>query len=127
MGGSCTPALHAGRDAPVAAALVLQLLARTGKRVGELVAAAPRYTLVKAKAARGPALEPVYAALRRRFADAQADVQDGLRLAWRHRWLHVGRSNTEPITAPTAAAPGAPRRRELVQRARGLSRPPPAL
>src|SRR6266700_2330897 len=77
-GGVMYPVLHAGRDAPVAAALLLTLLARDGRRVSELVAAAPRYVIVKAKVARGPALEPVYAALRRRFADAQGDTQDGL-------------------------------------------------
>src|SRR5437899_4776354 len=81
-GGVMYPELHAGRDAPVAAALVLTLLARSGRRVCGLVAAAPRYVIVKAKVARGPALEPVYAALRRRFADASVDLQDGLRLAW---------------------------------------------
>src|SRR5213082_223470 len=119
-GGVIYPALHAGRDAPVAAALVLQLLARTGKRVGELVAAAPRYTIVKAKAPRGPALEPVYAALRRRFADAQADVQDGLRLAWPDRWLHVRPSNTEPIIRLIAEAPSGALARDLVDEGRRL-------
>jgi len=104
-GGVMYPALHAGRDAPLAAALLLTLLARDGRRVSELVAAAPRYAIVKAKAARGPALEPVYAALRRRFADAQVDSQDGLRLAWRDRWLHVRPSNTEPIIRLIAEAP----------------------
>jgi len=119
-GGVMYPALHAGRDAPVAAALVLQLLARTGKRVSELVAAAPRYTIVKAKAPRGPALEPVYAALRRRFADAQADVQDGLRLAWPDRWLHVRPSNTEPIIRLIAEAPSGALARDLVDEGRRL-------
>src|SRR5947207_984067 len=52
-GGVMYPALHAGRDAPVAAALVLELLARTGNRVGEVVAAAPRYTIVTGKLERG--------------------------------------------------------------------------
>jgi len=119
-GGVMYPDLHAGRDAPVAAALVLELLARTGKRVSELVAAAPRYTIVKAKAPRGPALEPVYAALKRRFADAQADVQDGLRLAWRDRWLHVRPSNTEPIIRLIAEAPSGALARELVDEGRRL-------
>src|SRR5436190_1879530 len=109
-GGVMYPALHAGRDAPVAAALLLQLLARSGQRVSELVAAAPRYTIVKAKAERGTrnaerGLEDVYAALRRRFPDASADTQDGLRLAWRDRWLHVRPSNTEPIIRLIAEAP----------------------
>ena len=124
-GGVMYPALHAGRDAPVAAALLLTLLARRGQRVSELVAAAPRYTIVKAKAERGTrnaerGLEDVYAALRRRFPDASADTQDGLRLAWRDRWLHVRPSNTEPIIrliaeAPSGAEGGA---RELVDEAR---------
>jgi phosphomannomutase len=121
-GGVMYPALHAGRDAPVAAALLLTLLARDGRRVSELVAAAPRYAIVKAKAARGPALEPVYAALRRRFADAQVDTQDGLRLAWRDRWLHVRPSNTEPIIRLIAEAPsgagGGAGAQELVDEAR---------
>src|SRR6266550_4122014 len=92
-GGVMYPALHAGRDAPVAAALLLTLLAHSGKRVSELVAAAPRYTIVKAKVERGAGsreqgLTRVYAELQRRFPDARADTQDGLRLAWRDRWLH---------------------------------------
>src|SRR5207247_8454357 len=104
------PARHAGRDAPVAAALLLTLRTRSSQRVSELVAAAPRYTIVKAKAERGTrnverGLEDVYAALRRRFPDASADTQDGLRLAWRDRWLHVRPSNTEPIIRLIAEAP----------------------
>ena len=104
-GGVIYPALHVGRDAPVAAALALEWLARTGRPVSALVAAAPRYTIVKAKLPRGPALEPVYAALRRRYPDATADAQDGLRLAWGDRWLHVRPSNTEPIIRLIAEAP----------------------
>jgi len=117
-GGVMYPALHAGRDAPVAAALLLTLLARDGRRVSELVGAAPRYAIVKAKVARGVALEPVYAALRRRFADAQVDTQDGLRLAWRDRWLHVRPSNTEPIIRLIAEAPSGAGAKELVDEAR---------
>src|SRR6266516_4793285 len=117
-GGVMYPALHAGRDAPVAAALALELLARTEQTVSELVAAAPRYTIVKAKTPRGPALEPVYLALRQRFADAQVDTQDGLRLAWRDRWLHVRPSNTEPIVRLIAEAPSSAGAQELVDEAR---------
>ncbi len=126
-GGVMYPALHAGRDAPVAAALLLTLLALDGRRVSELVAAAPRYAIVKAKVERGTrnaerGLEDVYAALRRRFPEASADTQDGLRLAWRDRWLHVRPSNTEPIIrliaeAPSGTAGGA---QELVDEARRI-------
>ena len=119
-GGVIYPALHVGRDAPVAAALALEWLARTGRPVSALVAAAPRYTIVKAKLPRGPALEPVYAALRRRYADAAADAQDGLRLAWRDRWLHVRPSNTEPIIRLIAEAPTRAEAERLVDEGRQL-------
>ena len=125
-GGVMYPALHAGRDAPVAAGLLLTLLAGSGKRVSELVAAAPRYTIVKAKAERGTrnaerGLDDVYGALRKRFPDASVDTQDGLRLAWRDRWLHVRPSNTEPIIRLIAEAPsGAGGAQELVDEARRI-------
>jgi len=119
-GGVIYPALHVGRDAPVAAALALEWLARTGRPVSALVAAASRYTIVKAKVPRGPALEPVYAALRRRYADATADAQDGLRLAWGDRWLHVRPSNTEPIIRLIAEAPTRADAERLVDEARQL-------
>src|SRR2546425_10761074 len=123
-GGVMYPALHAGRDAPVAAALLLTLLARDGRQVSELVAAAPRYVIVKAKAERGTrkgerGLEDVYAALRRRFPEASVDTQDGLRLAWRDRWLHVRPSDTEPIIRLIAEAPSSAGAQELVDEARG--------
>src|SRR5947208_3858048 len=71
-GGVILPALHVGRDGPVAAALALTLLARERGTVSELVAAGPRYTIVKAKVERGTrnaerGLQDVYAVLKRRF------------------------------------------------------------
>ncbi len=134
-GGVMYPALHVGRDAPVAAALALALLARGaggggrgsggGRRVGDVVAAAPRYTIVKAKVERGAGsgeqgLKRVYAELRRRFADAQVDTQDGLRLAWRDRWLHVRPSNTEPVIRLIAEAPTRVAAEQLVDEGRRL-------
>ncbi|MGH7614149.1 MAG: phosphoglucosamine mutase [Gemmatimonadales bacterium] len=121
-GGVMYAALHVGRDAPVGAALVLALLAREGRRVSELVAAAPRYAIVKDKVPRGRAggLGPVYAALRAHFADAAVDERDGLRLGWQDRWLHVRSSNTEPIVRLIAEAPTEPQARELVEVGRTL-------
>jgi phosphomannomutase len=121
-GGVMYPALHVGRDAPLGAALVLTLLARDGRRVSELVAASPRYAIVKDKVPRGrPAgLAAVYAALRSRFADATVDERDGLRLGWRDRWLHVRPSNTEPIVRLIAEAPTAREAQQLVDAGRSL-------
>lgn len=104
-GGVILPSLHIGRDAPVGVALILHLLARTGKRVSEIVGAAPRYTIVKAKAPRGNDLGPVYRNLTAKFPEAQVDTRDGLRLSWRDRWVHVRPSGTEPIVRLIAEAP----------------------
>src|SRR2546430_1030133 len=52
-GGVMYPALHAGRDAPVAAALLLTLLARSGQQGSQPGPAAPRYTILKAQVERG--------------------------------------------------------------------------
>jgi phosphomannomutase len=114
-GGVILPELHLGRDAPVAAALVLTLLAQSGATVSQLVADQPRYSIVKAKVTRADALAETYASLEGRFADAEVDRQDGLRLAWNGRWLHVRPSGTEPVVRVIAEAPSARQAEELVR------------
>jgi phosphomannomutase len=114
------PALHIGRDAPLGVALILHLLATNGVTVSDLVAASPRYTIVKAKGPRGPELAPLYDRLRSRFAEAQADDRDGLRLSWKDRWLHVRPSGTEPIVRLIAEAPTGADAEALIATAREL-------
>jgi phosphomannomutase len=113
-GGVMLPALHLGRDAPLAAALILDLLATDGQTVSARVAARRRYAIVKAKVPRGADLGALYQRLEARFADAQADRQDGLRLGWPDRWLHVRPSGTEPIVRIIAEAPTAHAAEDLV-------------
>lgn len=117
-GGVMLPALHVGRDAPLAAALVLQQLVATGATPRQLADRAPRYAIVKAKAPRGGDLAAQYAALRAAFPDAAADDRDGLRLSWPDRWLHVRPSGTEPIVRLIAEAPTAEAAESLVATAR---------
>lgn len=117
-GGVMLPALHVGRDAPVAAALALDLLARSGKTVAEVVSAQPRYVMAKTKLPVSGDLEPVYARLERRFADAIVDRQDGLRLAWTDRWMHLRPSGTEPVVRLIVEAPTARQVEHLLATAR---------
>jgi phosphomannomutase len=63
-------------------------------------------------------LGSVYEALRERFPDARVDTQDGLRLAWDDRWVHVRPSGTEPIVRVIAEAPTLEAARELIERSR---------
>ena len=118
-GGVILPEVHLGRDAPLGIALILQLLTETGKTLSAITAELPRYAIVKDKLDRPKAsLDSVYAALRKTFADAVVDTQDGLRLAWTGRWLHVRPSGTEPIVRVIAEAPTEKEARSLVERAR---------
>ena len=118
-GGVILPEVHLGRDAPIGAALLLQLLVEEGRRVSEIARSLPSYVIVKDKLARPNAsLDAVYGALRSAFPDASADMQDGLRLAWPDRWVHVRPSGTEPIVRVIAEAPDALQAQELVRRSR---------
>ena len=99
-GGVILPDVHLTRDAPVAAALILQLLAETGESLQALADGIGRYEIVKEKVARpSQPLDAVYDALAARFPEAVADRQDGLRLTWpaERKWAHLRPSGTEPI------------------------------
>jgi len=118
-GGVILPEAHLGRDAPVAATLALALLASQGVTVSALVNSAPRYTIVKAKVPRpSGSLERCYTALSGSLAGAATDRQDGLRLAFADRWVHVRPSGTEPVVRIIAEGPTREAAQALVQRGR---------
>jgi phosphomannomutase len=118
-GGVILSEVHLGRDAPVGAALILQLLHEEGRPLSQIVADMPRYVIVKDKLDRPNAsLDAVYDALRSAFPGATADSQDGLRLSWPDRWVHVRPSGTEPIVRVIAEAPTNREAVELVKRSR---------
>jgi phosphomannomutase len=120
-GGVILPELHLGRDAPLGVALLLQMLVDAGESLSAVVARYPRYAIIKDKLDRPAApLDAVYAALRAAFPDATADTQDGLRLGWPDRWVHVRPSGTEPIVRVIAEAPTVEAARALVDRGRAL-------
>jgi phosphomannomutase len=117
-GGVIVPELHLGRDAPVGVALILQLLLDDDIGLSKIVGRYPRYWIVKDKMDRpNVSLETVYEALQKEFADASVDRQDGLRLSWPDRWVHVRPSGTEPIVRVIAEARTEDAARGLVTRA----------
>ncbi len=120
-GGVILPELHLGRDAPLGVALVLQLMLEDQRPISAMVAESPRYAIIKGKLDRPNApLDTVYAALRDAFPEAEVDTQDGLRLGWADRWLHVRPSGTEPIVRVIAEAPTQDGAAQLVERGRQL-------
>ena len=118
-GGVILSEVHLGRDAPIGIALILQLLHEDNRPLSAMVADLPRYVIVKDKLDRPKAsLDTVYAALRKAFPAAEVDTQDGLRLSWPDRWVHVRPSGTEPIVRVIAEAPTDKDAHELVRRSR---------
>ena len=118
-GGVILSEVHLGRDAPVGAALLLQLLHEENRPLSRIVSELPRYVIVKDKLDRPNAdLGRVYDALRSAMPDAQADTQDGLRLSWSDRWVHVRPSGTEPIVRVIAEAPSQGEADALIARSR---------
>ena len=117
-GGVILPDVHLTRDAPVAAALILQLLAETGESLQALAEGLGRYEIVKEKVPRPTQpLDAVYDALAARFPEAEADRQDGLRLSWpaEKKWAHLRPSGTEPIARIICEAPTREQARALVE------------
>ena len=97
-GGLIYPAISLGRDGLAALAIIIELMAKTGRRLSALAAEWPVYAIVKEKIPLG-AMNPVEAVARlvASFPDDRIDLQDGLKIIRPNGWVHVRSSNTEPI------------------------------
>jgi phosphomannomutase len=98
-GGVIYPELHYGRDALVGIALFLSYLAISGKKCSELRAGYPEYFISKKKInlAPGTKIDEIFKALKNEYADYKIYDIDGLKIEFDKEWVHVRKSNTEPI------------------------------
>lgn len=98
-GGVIYPELHYGRDALVGVALFLTLLAKEGKKVSELKAGYPRYAIAKNKIQLTPDIDvdAILQAVKEKFADERITDIDGVKIDFPDSWVHLRKSNTEPI------------------------------
>jgi phosphomannomutase len=105
-GGVIDPRVGWVRDPFVGMAMVLTLMAETGKTLSQLVASLPAYAMLKTKyTVAKDRLAAALDAIARRWPDAKVNRQDGLRLDWADRWVHVRPSNTEPVVRVIAESP----------------------
>ncbi|MDE7150784.1 MAG: phosphoglucosamine mutase [Candidatus Amulumruptor sp.] len=98
-GGVIYPAAHYGRDALVGVALFLTLLAKSGKKVSELKATYPAYSIAKNKIELTPELDvdAILAEVKKEFASEKITDIDGVKIDFPESWVHLRKSNTEPI------------------------------
>lgn len=98
-GGVIYPAAHYGRDALVGVALFLSLLARSGKKVSELKAGYPPYAIAKDKISLTPDIDvdALLEKVKEKYSGEQITDIDGVKIDFADSWVHLRKSNTEPI------------------------------
>ena len=117
-GGVILPAVHPGRDAATAAALVLTAVSHAaGMSVSGLVSRLPAYAMHKSKVTAAVSSQRALAeAMAEAFPGAAADLTDGAKMCWPDRWVHARMSGTEPVVRIIAEARARADAEQLVRR-----------
>jgi phosphomannomutase len=113
-GGVILPDLHLGRDAPVAIALLLQFLMEFEGTMQDLYLSLPQYKIVKRKIElkkNNP--DKILENLANKYSDKEINFLDGLKIDSANTWVHIRKSNTEPIIRVMAEAPTETESQEL--------------
>jgi phosphomannomutase len=98
-GGIILPELHYGRDALVGIAIFLTHLAKFGKSISELRKTYPNYCISKNKIELTPQIDvdKVLASVKEKYKDQPVNTIDGVKIEFDKEWVHLRKSNTEPI------------------------------
>jgi len=98
-GGVIYPEIHYGRDALVGIALFLTYLAKSGKKCSELKSQFPKYVISKNKIELTPKInvDEILESIENKFAHEQVSTIDGVKIDFENGWVHLRKSNTEPI------------------------------
>lgn len=98
-GGVIYPAAHYGRDALVGIGLFLSLLAKSGKKVSELKKTYPAYAIAKSKIELTSSInvDAILEAVKEKFSQEKITDIDGVKIDFPNSWVHLRKSNTEPI------------------------------
>jgi len=104
-GGVILPEIHPGRDAPVALALILQVLLEHEGTVSELYQTLPHYVITKKKIRidnKNP--DVILEKFINNHKQEKIDLTDGVRIDRTNSWAHIRKSNTEPVIRVVAEA-----------------------
>lgn len=98
-GGVIYPAAHYGRDALVGIALILTYLAKLGKKTSEMRDMYPRYEMAKNRIDLTPGTNPdtVLEKIKDKYQGDNVTTIDGVKIDFPDKWVHLRKSNTEPI------------------------------
>ena len=116
-GGVIFPESHYGRDALVGIGLFLTYLAQKGIKTSELRATFPSYVISKNKIELSANLnvDLILSTVAEQYKDQQVNTIDGVKIDFPDRWIHLRKSNTEPIIRIYAEAPNEEEANALAQ------------
>ena len=116
-GGVIFPESHYGRDALVGIGLFLTYLAQKGIKTSELRATFPSYVISKNKIELSANLnvDLILSTVAEKYKDQQVNTIDGVKIDFPDRWIHLRKSNTEPIIRIYAEAPNEEEANALAQ------------
>jgi len=103
-GGVILPELHFGRDALVGMALILSYLAESSLTVSKAIEQIPKYYMLKKAFPINQNFERLLHKFKAKYRKSIMNTRDGLRIDLHHSWLHIRKSNTEPIGRVIAEA-----------------------
>lgn len=103
-GGVILPELHYGRDALVGIALILSYLAESELTVSQAIQQTPKYHMVKKVFPVNQNFERLLQKFKTKYRRNSMNTRDGLRIDLPEGWLHIRKSNTEPIARVIAEA-----------------------
>lgn len=121
-GGVIYPEIHYGRDALVGVALFLTMMARSGETTAQIKARMPKYEIYKSKVQLTPDIDvdSILAQVKADFADQKITDIDGVKIDFPDSWVHMRKSNTEPIIRIYAEAADMDAARDLAEKIRGI-------
>lgn len=98
-GGVIYPASHYGRDALVGVALFLTMMAKSGEKPSEIRRKLPEYVIYKTKVqlSEGLDVDAILEEVKNRYSNEQITDIDGVKIDFADAWVHLRKSNTEPI------------------------------
>ena len=102
-GGVILKEVHLGRDSLVAVSMILSLLSNSGKSINDEIGSIPKYLMVKDKILLNSKID--FDSLESIFDCDEINRIDGIKFSWSDKWIHIRKSNTEPIIRIFAEAP----------------------
>ena len=113
-GGVILKEVHLGRDSLVAVSMILSLLSISGKSISDEICSIPKYLMVKDKILLNSKID--FDSLESIFDCDEINTLDGIKFSWPDKWIHIRKSNTEPIIRIFAEAPTQDEVDELVNK-----------